>query len=189
MKLSKVPAPSVWDKLHQQMKGAGIAPRTKEARLWYGQVINRVQIATNRSNILNDPRKATAHALIGRMYTYHYRPKGEETLPMWDQFPIVLPMEIYPDGFLGLNLHYLDPGARLALLQMLHDFITNDKYDNSTRFKLSYSVLNGIKRYEIMRPCIKRYLIEYMESPMIYIEPDEWELAVLLPFERFHYNT
>jgi hypothetical protein len=97
-------------------------------------------------------------------------------------------MELYDDGFLGLNLHYLDPGNRLALLELLHDFITNTKYDDSTRFKLSYSVLNGIKKYDIMKPCIKRYLLEYMESPPIYIQPDQWELAVLLPFERFHHN-
>lgn len=181
-------AASVWERLRQQMKTAGIAPRTAAARHWYGTVVNRVRIPTNRSNILNDPRKATAHALIGRMYCYHYRPKYEDKLPVWDQFPLVLPMEIYPDGFLGLNLHYLDPYNRLALLELLHDFITNTKYDDSTRFKLSYSVLNGIKKYDIMRPCIKRYLLEYMESSMIYVEPDQWELAVLLPFERFHHN-
>lgn len=179
---------SIWQKLRNDMKTAGVIPRTSAARAWYGGVVNRIAIPTNRSNILNDPRKATAHALIGRMYCYHYRPKYEDKLPVWDQFPVVLPMEIYPDGFLGLNLHYLDPGARLVLLERLHEFITNDKYDDSTRFKLSYSVLSGIKRYNMMKPCIKRYLIEYMQSSMIYIEPDQWELAVLLPFERFHYN-
>jgi hypothetical protein len=183
-----MPNQSVWERLRVQMKSVGIAPRTAAARAWYGQVINRVRIPANRSNILNDPSKATAHALIGRMYTYHYVPKYEDKLPMWDQFPLVLPMEIYPDGFLGINLHYLDPWNRLGLLEMLHDFVTNDKYDNSTRFKLSYSVLNGLKKYDFIKPCIKRYLIEYMESSMIYIEPDQWELAVLLPFERFHYN-
>lgn len=179
---------SFWDQARQDMRGAGIIPRTRMARLWYGQLINRVTIPTNRSNILNDPRKATAHAIIGRMYAYHYIAKGQYDLPIWDEFPIVLPMEIYPDGFLGLNLHYLDPGNRLNLLELFHDFITNDKYDDSTRFKLSYSVMNGIKKYSIMQPCIKRYLLEYMESPMIYIEPDQWDLAVLLPFERFHHN-
>lgn len=183
-----MPQVSVWQRLKNEMKTAGIIPRTSAARQWYGTVVNRIAIPTNRSNILNDPRKATAHALIGRMYAFHYVPKYEMTLPVWDQFPVVLPMEIYPDGFLGLNLHYLDPYARLVLLERLHDFITNDKYDDSTRFKLSYSVLSGIKRYEMMKPCIKRYLIEYMQSSMIYIEPDQWELACLLPFERFHYN-
>jgi hypothetical protein len=181
-------AASVWERLRLQMKTAGIAPRTAAARAWYGTVVNRVRIPTNRSSILNDPRKATAHALIGRMYAFHYIPKYEDTLPVWDQFPLVLPMEIYPDGFLGLNLHYLDPFNRLNLLQLLHDFITNTKYDDSTRFKLSYSVLNGISKYDVMRPCIKRYLLEYMSSSMIYIEPDQWELACLLPFERFHHN-
>lgn len=185
---SIAPTGSVWENLRNQMKTAGILPRTRAARAWYGSIINHVRIPANRSNILSDPRKATAHAIIGRMYTYSYIPKGEDTLPVWDQFPLVLPMEIYTNGFLGLNLHYLDPHSRLSLLQLLHDFITNTKYNDSTRFKLSYSVLNGIKKYDMMRPCIKRYLLEYMESPMIYIEPDQWELAVLLPTERFHYS-
>lgn len=181
-------ASSIWQTLRQEMGTAGIIPRTRAARMWYGQQINRLKIPSNRSNVLNDPRAATAHALIGRMYAFHYRPKYEDTLPIWDQFPLVLPMEMTSNGFLGLNLHYLGPGERLALLETLHDFITNDRYDDSTRFKLQYSVMNGMSRYDIIKPCIKRYLLEYMSSSMIYIEPDQWELAVLLPFERFHTN-
>lgn len=183
-------ASSIWQRLKQEMQSAGIKPRTVAAREWYYNVINRVRIPTNRSNILNDPSKAigAGHAVIGSMFAFHYIPKGEDKLPMWDKFPLVFPMEIYDDGFLGLNLHYLDPWGRLQLLELLHDFITNDKYDNSTRFKLSYSVLNGIKKYDIMKPCIKRYLFEYTRSSLIRIEPNQWELATLLPFEKFYYN-
>jgi hypothetical protein len=183
-----MPNSSVWQQIKMEMNSNAIIPRTAAANRWYGQVINRVRIPANRSNILNDPSRATSHALIGRLYAFHYVPKGEDDLPQWDRFPLVLPMEIYPDGFLGINLHYLPPMQRLALMEQLEDFLTNTRYDDSTRFKLSYSVLNGIKKYELFRPCIKRYLIEYQRSAMIYIEPDQWHLACLLPFERFYYN-
>src|SRR5210317_743482 len=179
---------SVWQQLKQQMNTSAIIPRTAAARRWYGQVINSVQIPTNRSNILNDPQRATGHAVIGRMYAFHYDAKHKDTLPMWDMFPLCLPVDLHQDGFTGLNLHYLPPGQRIALLELLSDFLTNQRYDDSTRFKLQYDVLNGIKKYEMFKPCFHKYLFEHLRSSMVYIEPDFWDLACLLPFQRFQYN-
>jgi hypothetical protein len=98
-------------------------------------------------------------------------------------------MEIYNDGFLALNLHYLDPYNRLALLDKLFDFINNDKYDDTTRFRLSYSVLSKSRKYRIIEPCIKRYLFQHVMSSLIYIEPDNWETAIFLPVQKMVYNT
>lgn len=176
------------DKLKKEMSSAGIRPRTQNARAWLGDRIRRLRIPTNRSNLLNDPSRAGGRALIGRMYFYHYDPKYKDELPVWDKFPLVLPMELYPDSFLGLNLHYLDPYNRLYLLDLLHDFITNTKYDDSTRFKLSYQVLAASKRYSVINGCIKKYLFSHLMSPMIYIEPDSWETAIWLPTEKMIYN-
>ena len=183
-----MPGSSIWQQLKQEMQTSAIIPRTAAANRWYGSVVNRIQIPTNRSNILNDPTRATGHAVIGRMYAFHYDAKHKDTLPQWDQFPLCLPMDLVDHGFMGLNLHYLPPPQRLALLEQLEDFLTNQRYDDSTRFKLQYDILNGIKKYELFKPCVKRYLFEHLRSSMVYIEPDFWHLACLLPFQRFHYN-
>lgn len=180
---------SLYDKLSKEMRGAGITPRTQAARMWLGQKIAQLKIPTNRSSLLNDPKRATGRAIIGRMYFFAYDAKYGDTLPVWDKFPLVLPMEIYPDSFLGLNLHYLDPYSRLYLLDLLHDFINNAKYDDSTRFKLSYAVLNGSKKYSMIQPCIKKYLFTHIRSSMVYIEPDSWETAIFLPTEKMVYNN
>lgn len=180
--------PSLFDKLNKEMTAAGIKPRTAAARSWLGSKLYKLRLPSNRSNILNDASRVSARAFIGKMYFYHYDPKYKETLPQWDRFPLVIPMDVYSDGFLGLNLHYLDPYSRLVLLDRLHDFINNDKYDDTTKFRLSYDLLSKSRRYRLIQPCIKRYLFSHIQSSMIYIEPDNWETAIFLPVEKMVYN-
>ena len=98
-------------------------------------------------------------------------------------------MDIYDDGFLGLNLHYLDPYSRLVLLDRLHDFINNDKYDDTTRFRLSYDLLASSRRYRLIDQCVKRYLFSHIMSSLIYVEPDQWETAIFLPTEKMVYKS
>lgn len=179
---------SLLNKINKDLKAAGINPRTSAARDWIISKIRTLRIPTNRSNLLNDASRIRSNAFVGRMYFFAYDAKYKDVLPVWDKFPLVLPMEIYDDGFLGLNLHYLDPGNRLVLLDKLHDFINNDKYDDTTRFRLSYDLLSKSRRYSLIQPCIKRYLSEHIVSSLIYIEPDNWETAVFLPVQKMVYK-
>jgi len=174
--------------MKKQMSAVSIRPRTAEARWWLGEKIASLRIPSNRSNILNDPKRISSKTFIGRMYFYHYDPKWKHILPVWDKFPLVIPMEMYDDGFLAMNLHYLDIYSRLALLDKLHDFISNTKYNDTTRFNLSYSLLASSKRYKLFEPCIKRYLYSHIMSSIIYIEPDQWETAIFLPTEKMIYK-
>lgn len=180
--------PSLFDKISKEMRGVGVTPRTELARSWLLSKIKSLKIPTNRSNILNDAKRVSAKAFIGKMYFYNYDPKFKDILPVYDRFPLVIPMEMYEDGFLGLNLHYLDPYSRLALLDRLHDFINNDKYDDTTKFRLSYDLLASSRRYKMIEPCIKRYLFSHIRSSIIYIEPDNWETAIFLPTEKMVYK-
>lgn len=181
--------PSLFDKLSKEMRSAGIAPRSSAARAWLGDKIGKLKIPSNRGNILNDANRISPKAFIGRMYFFNYDPKLKDVLPVYDRFPLVIPMEAYSDGFLGLNLHYLDSYSRLILLDRLQDFINNDKYDDTTVLRLSYDLLSQSRRYRLIQPCIKRYLISHIMSSIIYIEPDQWETAVFLPTEKMVYKT
>ena len=75
----------------------------------------------------------------GEMYLFMYDPKHKDTLPYYDRFPLVIPIESYPDGFLGLNLHYIHPKQRLILLDKLSETATNDKFDSKTKLTRSNS--------------------------------------------------
>lgn len=179
---------SLFDKLSREMTASGIRPRSAEARIWLGNKLAKLRMPADRSTVLNDPRRISPRAFIGRMYTYQYDPKLKDILPVWDKFPLVIPIEMYPDGFLGLNLHYLDPYSRLALLDRLHDFINNDKYDDTTKFRLSYDLLSKSRRYKMIQDCLKRYLLTHIVSSMIYIEPNNWETAIFLPTQKMVYK-
>ena len=50
---------------------------------------------------------------IGKLNMFFYDPKFKKTLPYYDTFPLVLPLEAYSDGFLGINFHYLPIPLRL----------------------------------------------------------------------------
>jgi hypothetical protein len=58
---------------------------------------------------------------IGKLNMFFYDPKFKKTLPYYDTFPLVLPLEAYSDGFLGINFHYLPIPLRLKLLYKLVD--------------------------------------------------------------------
>jgi hypothetical protein len=181
--------PSLLDKIGKELREMGVQPRTQQVRSWLMGKISGLKMPTNRSNILNDPTRVSPQAFIGRMYFFAYDAKLKDVLPMWDKFPLVIPIETYSDGFLGMNLHYLDPMSRLFLLDRLMDFLNNDKYDNTTKFNLSYDLLSQSRRYQLFKPCIKRYLLNHITSSIIYVEPDQWETACFLPVAKFVYRT
>ena len=142
-----------------------------------------------RQLIIRNEQRGREDALIGRLYFFKYDPKGKAYLPKYDKFPMVFPIEQYQDGFLGLNLHYLDARQRKSLLDQLVEFRNNDKYDETTKLKLSYQLLQGSKRLNSLgRPCVKRYLFNHCRSQFIEIYIDEYDKAIQLPVEDWVFN-
>ena len=143
-----------------------------------------------RKNLVSSDERGRDNAIIGKMYFFAYDPKMKKTLPMYDRFPLVFPIEPYNDGFLGLNLHYLNPGERAWLLNKLKDFRNNSKFNTTTRLKLSYDLLSSTtKLASVSRPCVKRYLFSHVRSKFIEMTPEEWDKAIGLPVAQFEYNT
>jgi len=118
----------------------------------------------------------------GKLNMFFYDPKHKKTLPYYDTFPLVLPLERYPDGFLGINMHYLPIPLRIKLLDRLVDYSNNTKFDESTRLMVDY---NKLKKVRLIRPTIHRYLSGYTKSQFRRIDADEFTIATLLPVQRF----
>jgi hypothetical protein len=121
----------------------------------------------------------------GYMYLYMYNPKHKDTLPFYDRFPLVFPFKAVEGGFMGINLHYLPPILRARLMDALYDKVSNKNYDETTRLRISYEILNGASRYRYFRPCIKRYLYSHLQTKFLLIPANEWDYALFIPFERF----
>ena len=126
--------------------------------------------------------KRNNNPFFGRLNMFFYDPKLKAKLPYYDTFPLVLPIERYNDGFLGINLHYLPMGLRIRLLDRLVDFTNNTKFDESTKIVADYSKLKNIK---LIKPTLKRYLRGRVKTQFRRIDADEFTVATLLPVQRF----
>ena len=119
----------------------------------------------------------------GKLNMFFYSPKHAKTLPYYDTFPLVLPLEKYSDGFLGINMHYLPIPLRIRLLDKLVDYTNSSDFtEASTRMVVDYNKLKNIK---LIRPTIHKYLSGYTKTQFRRIDADEWTIATLLPVQRF----
>jgi hypothetical protein len=121
----------------------------------------------------------------GRLYFFLYDPKTKDELPYYDRFPLVLVLEKYDDGFLGLNLHYLPVKYRILFLRKLMQFAILDDQDEIKRMRVTYDILNASKRFREFKPCVKRYLFPHIKSRILAVQPEEWETAMYLPVHQF----
>ena len=132
-------------------------------------------------NLIRDGKRSSI-PFYGRLNMFFYDPKWKKKLPYYDTFPLVLPIEKYPDGFLGINMHYLPIPLRIRLLDRLVDFSNNTKFDESTKLIVNYSKLKNVR---LIRPTIHRYLSGHTKSQFRRIDADEFTIATLLPVQRF----
>lgn len=121
----------------------------------------------------------------GHCYMFFYDPKGKATLPYYDRFPLVFPFHVDAEGFTGLNVHYLPPPLRAKLLDALQSVMTNKNYDDTTKLKLSYDALQSASKFKYFAPTVKRYLHGHLRSRLVHVDPDQWDLVVLMPLQRF----
>jgi hypothetical protein len=134
---------------------------------------------------LGNPESLKSKIMIGGMYMFMYEPKTKDKLEFYDTFPLVIPIKDYSDGFLGINMHYLDPRNRALLMDGLYETLSDENYDEGTKLRLTYELLTGTSKYRYFRPCIKRYLTPHIRSRFIKIESEEWDNVLFLPTERF----
>lgn len=159
----------------------------QKSSTWFDQQVLLLQKRKfTPQQILRDRREsASVKILPGNLYMFLYDAKNKETLPYWDKFPLVFPFRAVPGGFYGLNLHYLPYRMRLQLMNRLLQFKNNDKFDETTRLRYSWSLINGVSKFKMAEPCVKHYLYEHVRSPFARIDSQDWATAMMLPVESF----
>ena len=179
---------SYLDKLKNAIKTNSVTAKARAAGDWFRSIVNRTKgqfSDETPKTILSRQESLMSKSVLGKMYFYSYDPKWKNDLPWYDTFPLVFPIEKYPDGFLGLNFHYLAPKHRAILMDQLKMFANNKKYDETTKLKLTYNMLSGFKKIKRARPTVHRYLDSHIKSKFVLVNADEWEVALFLPVERF----
>ena len=159
------------------LKAAGNKPQSVA---WFRSKIK--EFGQPKSMDLIRDGKRTSIPTFGLLNMFVYDPKLKDKLPYYDTFPLVLPIEEYNNGFLGINLHYLSMPMRIRLLDRLTETANNKKFDESTRLNADYSKLKNVN---LIKPCLKRYLAGNVKSKFRKVGADEFIVATLLPVQRF----
>ena len=157
--------------------------KQKESLAWF---YKRLKTSANAfpKGSFSDKKKP----FIGGMFHFVYDAKHKDTLPYFEKFPLVIHIEKYHDGFLGLNLHYLPPILRAKLLDMMIN-----KFQKTTTAKtymaVTYPILQSASKSGLFQPCLKRYLTSHMVSKAIYVDSEQWEEVAFLPTAQWHNAT
>lgn len=180
-------ASSLLTLLEKEKSAAELQTLSRESVKWLTERIAELKgFRTVPRQIKAERERYTRRFLLGGMYFFQYNPKMKNELPYYDTFPLVLMLERYPDGFLGLNLHYLPIRYRVAFLRKLIGFgaIYTDQ-DEIKRIRITYDILNAARRFREFRPCLKRYLTNHITSKILAVQPNEWDIATYLPVQQF----
>lgn len=111
----------------------------------------------------------------GKMYTFKYVAKVAD---FWDQYPLVMMIDVGKKHFLGLSLHYLPPKTREVFVKKM--LLYNYKLlKDGKPAKIDYSMIkNANEFYKEGIFLIRKYLKNHIRSKMVEIGYKEWIDAV-----------
>ena len=122
----------------------------------------------------------------GKIYTFGYDAKYKDILPYWDKFPLIVVLDAYKDGFLGLNFHYISPVERMKFFSKILKFATQkgevEDMTDKARFNVSWDAVRNIKHADKM---IHKYLYGHVRTSLLEAPPNEWENVIFLPYQKF----
>jgi hypothetical protein len=176
------------DILLKGIRSGQVPARTAEARNWYRDQAKQVnKSAAQGDKLIREAGRDRYENRfrLGHMYMFAYDPKHKETLPYYDRFPLIFPINKAKGGFLGLNMHYLPPILRAKLMDALYDTANSNTYDENTKLRISYNILNSASKFKEFKPTVKHYLADHVRTRLVYINPNEWDIALFLPSASF----
>lgn len=192
-----MPSVSIFQTLRDKVtKSNGLLPAEKRAMFWFSsysaalkawQSKNRgiVTFTKLQTEPITKELLAATNVWPGCLYFFAYDPKGNATLPYYDEFPFVLCIKRTSGSFLGLNFHYLDYRNRAILFDALYHLHSDENMNLRTRLLVTYDLLQASSKYKQFRPCIKRYLNTHIQGPLLKVGASEWDIALFLPVESF----
>lgn len=176
--------------------GLTMASRSKAAFDWYRSEVKNLMTNVSGNELMREQegnkfiRSRNAGQSVGRLIMFFYDPKLKKELPYYDRWPLVF--IIGPKkgangepGFLGLNMHYLEPRLRKQLFEALYTTINSKAYNENKRLKISWDIIKNVSQSGLYAPCVKHYLNPYVRSQYLMVNHEHWNQVLYLPNERF----
>lgn len=148
-----------------------LAGDKQKSTAWYQRKIRELGNRVSARKLINSGALARRPS-NGKLNMFFYDPKLKNELPYYDRFPLVLPLQSAPGGFLGLNFHYLPIPLRIKLLEVIDAKGVDSDY-------------SALKKVRLIKPTIKHYLTNHLRSGFLRISEEDFLVASLLPVQDF----
>jgi hypothetical protein len=174
-----------------EFRAEDLNPNSAKSRAWFRKKVQSIggQDISRDRMLRQPPLQPASRVLPGEMYMFWYNPKHASTLPYYDKFPLVILVDTFQGGMMGLNLHYLPLDLRRKFFYGLLNRVSNTKYDDTTHLQITYDYLKATKGVKQFRPCFKKYLTNNIVGQIVNVPSAEWEIAVHLPTALFKKAT
>lgn len=178
---------------YREFKGSNINAnlQTKSAHKWFLNQHTglRNQKAGIRKDLFQSEFKRVTSPKIGKMYMYQYDPKHKDTLPIYDEFPLVFFFNqvttLSGDVMLyGINLHYLRPQLRYEFFIQLMRLRTEKRYRKSTRLRLEWASIKAASQ-KYAKHTVHAYLVNHLKTPFLEIPASHWVHVAALPTAKW----
>ena len=95
-------------------------------------------------------------------------------------------LDVYNDGFMGLNFHYVSPVERMKFFSKMMKFSTQkgepENMTSKAKFNVSWDAVRNVRHADKM---IHKYLYGHVKTSLLEAPPNEWENVIFLPYQKF----
>jgi hypothetical protein len=138
---------------------------------WYKKKVADLSNRISAARLMRSGKLKNAPT-FNKLHFFRYDPKLKAVLPYYDTFPLVMPIQSAPGGFLGINFHYLPIPLRMRLLETL----------DKRGFRGDYRKLKNIRE---IKPTLKHYLRRQFVSGFLELEEDDYAPSIFMPVAQF----
>ena len=186
---------SFFQKAHKIAKQNNIISRSAKAREWYHDYAAEYGVNFRSGQMLRGGGKRISDVKLGRMYFFRYQSlssaSGRDILKtkdeIYDAFPLIFCLGEYPNLIEAFNFHYIAPVLRAQLLGKMFMYLNNEDFNNKTKlFATKFKkVIQDKRLFRHAKVSVKSYKPGRIRSKILEVHPLDWELAIMLPTERF----
>jgi hypothetical protein len=178
---------SVIIKLKNQLKNAGIRPRTRDAMAYYTKTIRSLRTPIRKQpGFMNDTALIQRNNVrVGAVCTFIYDAKTADVLDYWDSTPMTAIISKWTDQktginyFSGISLHYLPPYLRYQLLIYILENTNGSINLNNAKVNIDYEMIKtNLSKF---RGAYKQYLVSHIRSSVMEVPLKHLDIAMALP--------
>lgn len=144
-----------------------------------GKFPKDIQLLFNRlykNKIIPNVKPGSRGMKLGYPVMFVYDAKWKSKLAYWDALPFSIILAKYPDGFLGLNLHYVQWTTRIQLANKLVRAAKNGKRIKYVDIKKAFHELKIPEG--LLALIIRRYLYSHVRSNIKIFDIETYSEAV-----------